>query len=82
MKRKVSEWDPNQCVLVMWEEILPGEKTVISHQKSMQLGRAIEFVITHLAPKCQEKAIISGDGEAWHIDKIRAAFEKMRGSAF
>lgn len=79
--RQTSEWDPHECVLVMWEEILPGEKTVISHQRSMDLGKAIEFVMTELPVKWQETAMITGNGTTWHFEKIRAALERMRGAA-
>ena len=81
MNRSGSEWDPNECVLVTWEEVLPGEKTVISHQKTMRLAHAIEFVMMALVPKWQMTANISADGETWNIDRIKSAFEKMRGSA-
>lgn len=79
--KRISEWDPNKCVLVIWKEVLPGDKTVISRSMPMRLGEAIEFVVTQLDSEWQESAMITGVGQPWHFDKIKAAFEKMRGSA-
>lgn len=80
MRRKASQWDIGDCVLMMWAEVLAGVKTVVSHQKSMRLGEAIEFVMTALTPNLQETAIITVDGVTWRFDKISATFEKMRGA--
>jgi hypothetical protein len=81
MRRDVSEWDPDECVLLIWKEVLPEDKTSISRSMPMRLGEAVEFAVTRLDPKWQATTMIIGVGQPWRFDMIKAAFEKMRGSA-